>query len=481
MWSDPKSRADHLFWAWLQRALDVQFGAAAKAVADSGIMLKGDLPILMNDDSHDVWAHGEIFVQDLSAGAPPDMYSPDGQNWGFPLYNWEAHEKDDYAWWKQRLAVAEKYYGAYRIDHVLGFFRIWAASKGDYSSALGRYVPYRHIATYELAKMGFDKGRIRWLSQPHIPTSEVYDAIRAATSIEDEINNAAGQVFSKALDRIGNEELWLFKPTVKGEKDIHVMGLHGAAVSYLLKAWQNRLLLEYEDGKFCPTWRYRESRAYQTLSDAERQLLEMLLEQHTVKSEKIWESQGMRLLSVLAKSSEMLPCAEDLGAVPPCVPKVLTKLNILGLRVLRWHRRWDLNSNPYIPFRSYPELSVCTPAVHDSSTVREWWEREADQDQLSAFIGVPSMPKIYNPGAAKAILSKTASAASRFRVFQFQDLLHLSNRWYDRDPEAERINVPGTNNEFNWTYRFPAPIAEIGGDAGLVGAIAELAGIGAAK
>ena len=481
MWQDPQLRAEHLFWAWLQEALDRQFGEAAKAVADAGIMLKGDLPILMNDDSCDVWAHKEIFVQELSAGAPPDMYSPDGQNWGFPLYNWEAQEKDGFAWWKQRLAVAGKYYQAYRIDHVLGFFRIWSSSRGDYSSALGRYIPYTPVTSAELTKLGFDKGRIRWISQPHIPTGELYDTIRAQTQNEAEVHVAAEKAFSEALDRVGGEELWTFKGGIKGEKDICALGLHPSALSCLLKAWQNRVFLEYEKGKFSPTWDYRNSRGYRSLSEEEKKDLEKLLETHTAKSEKVWEAQGMELLSVLAESSPMLPCAEDLGAVPPCVFKVLNKLEILGLRVVRWHRDWGSDGQPYVPFSEYPELSVCTPAVHDSSTVREWWEREADQEQFAGFIGQPSLSKMYNPGTAKAILSKTASAKSRIRVFQIQDLLHLSKDWYAEDPASERVNVPGTNNEFNWTYRFPASIAEIGKDKDLVKAVADLSGVSAAK
>ena len=479
MWGDPKLRGEHLFWAWLQEALDGQFGAAARAVRDAGIMLKGDLPILMNDDSCDVWARKGIFEQEHSAGAPPDMYSPDGQRWGFPLYNWEAQEKDGYAWWKLRLAVAGKYYQAYRIDHVLGFFRIWASPLGDNSSVLGRCIPYAPITAAELKKIGFDAGRVRWLSRPHIPTGELYDAIReGGASGEDEVGAAAGKAFSQMLDRVGGEELWMFKDRVKGEKDIWGAGLHGAAAAYLVKAWQNRAFVEFEPGKFSPTWQYRDSRAYRSLSQDEKLALEKLVMAHEAKSEKIWEAQGARLLSQLAGSSDMLACAEDLGAIPPCVFKTLNKLKILGLRVVRWHRDWDAEGHPYVPFKDYPELSVCTLAVHDSSTVREWWEREADQEQFAGFLGFPSLPRVYNPGTAKAILSKTASARSRICVFQVQDLLHLSSKWYAEDPASERVNVPGTYNEFNWTYRLPAPIAEIAKDAELVRAVAELAGAG---
>ena len=480
LWKDKSLAEQHIFWVWLQEALDDQFSKAAKEISDNGIVLEGDLPILMNEDSCDVWAHPEIFNQQLSAGAPPDMYSPAGQNWGFPIYNWEAQEKNNYEWWRKRLQIAAKYYGAYRIDHVLGFFRIWASSRDDYSSALGRYVPYTPVTAGDLKRLNFDKGRIRWLSKPHIPTGELFNALRnnwGGPFTEEEINIAAEKIFSKALVRINNEELWLFKKKINGEKDIDRLDLHPASHSYLYKKWQDRTFLEYERGRFFPVWYYRESKAYKTLSAEEKNNLEALLEKRSKKSEKIWAQHGTKLLSVLVESSDMLPCAEDLGAVPACVPRVLSKLKILGLRVIRWHRKWDKEGQPYVPFDEYPQLSVCTPSVHDSSTIREWWEHEADQMQFSGFIGVPSLPAKYNPGTAKIILSKTASSRSRFRVFQIQDLLHLSAKWYSNDPAQERINVPGTSNEFNWTYRLPAQIEEIAKDRDLILTIRELSRI----
>jgi 4-alpha-glucanotransferase len=482
LWANEQFREDHLFWAWVQEALDAQFSRAAAAVAAAGILLKGDIPILMNEDSCDVWAHPGYFHRDLSAGAPPDMYSPQGQNWGFPIYDWEAQAVDGYAWWRQRLKAAEAYYQAYRIDHVLGFFRIWAAPGKDASSILGRYIPADPVTTEDLTALGFDAGRIRWVSQPHIPTGEVWDALQ---HIKDEWGNqnsglitaAAEDVFSRVLDRIGNEELWIFKDTIQGEKDLEAQPLHPTARSYLLGAWHNRIFLEYEKGRFAPVWFYRDSRAYAALSGDERRELEELLEKRRRASEEIWEQQGKKLLSVLTSSSSMLPCAEDLGAVPACVPRVLSALGILGLRVIRWFRDWDAGGQPYIPLEEYPELSVCSPSVHDSSTLREWWDREADQERFAGFIGYPSLPKIYNPGTAKIILHKAAAAASRFRVFPIQDLLHLSPKWYAPDPGSERINVPGTANDFNWTYRIPASIAELSHDEDLVKAAAELAAI----
>jgi 4-alpha-glucanotransferase len=439
----------------------------------------GDLPILMNEDSCDVWTHREIFNLELSAGAPPDMYSPEGQNWGFPIYNWQAQSKDGFSWWKARLKAAEKYYQAYRIDHVLGFFRIWASRREENTALLGRYVPYIPVNPKDFEDLNFDEGRTRWVCEPHVITGEVWDAIKAdGVSGDEELGRAAERVFALALDRIGDEELWLFKKSVRGEKDIHALDIHPAAKAFLVKAWGNRIFFEHAAGQFFPVWYDSNSRAYASLSEEEKEALEALLEKRRRDSEKIWESEGKRLLSMLTASSGMLPCAEDLGAVPLCVPKVLSQLKILGLRVVRWTREWGKEGEPYVPFDEYPELSVCTPAVHDSSCLREWWDREADQDVFSAFIGVPSLPKVYNPGTARIILSKIAGSSSRFRIFQVQDLLHLSNHWYAADPASERINVPGTSNDFNWTYRLPALISELAKDEDLVKAISGLSAVG---
>jgi len=160
---------------------------------------------------------------------------------------------------------------------------------------------------------------------------------------------------------------------------------------------------------------------------------------------------------------------------------VLSKLKIFSLRVVRWERDFNQAGQPFTPLEKYPELSVCTTAVHDTSTVREWWEKEADQNVFAAFAGVPSLPKVYNPGTAKIVLQNAAAAKSRFRVFQIQDLLHLSPKWYSDDPSSERINVPGTYNDINWTYRLPATIEEISTDKDLIKAVAALSKIRAAK
>ena len=104
------------------------------------VLIKGDIPILIGRDSADVWCHRDIFCIKNSAGAPPDMYSATGQNWGFPVYDWDKLEEQDYVWWRQRLITAERLYHLYRIDHIVGFYRIWAIPHGK-SGRDGHFIP----------------------------------------------------------------------------------------------------------------------------------------------------------------------------------------------------------------------------------------------------------------------------------------------------------------------------------------------------
>jgi 4-alpha-glucanotransferase len=447
------------FWAWLQMRATGQFAKAAKYLADKGIALMGDIPILMNKDSADVWALRRFFRLELSAGAPPDMYAALGQNWGFPVYDWAALEREGYSFWTERLAEAAKYYSCYRIDHVLGFFRIWSLSAHETSGALGHFVPDVPITRRELADLGYSPERIRWLSQPHLPGWRITQAAGEA---------AAKAAIAAALDRIGNEDLYLFKQSIRGEKDIEALPLLSpAAKDCLLAAWRDRTLFEYEEGSFVPSWSFRGTSAWPTLSDQEKGELESLIGRKGGEAEALWEATGKRLLGVLAQSVTMLPCAEDLGSVPACVPRSLEALGILGLRVFRWTRRWWENGQPYVPMAEYPELSVACASVHDSSSLREWWELEADRDWTWRFAAstlgreLGPCPEKLGPDQVEALLELIAASASRFAVYPIQDLLGMSEKLRPEDPRSERINVPGTVGIGNWSYRIPCSLDEI--------------------
>lgn len=460
LWDSPPVRAEMTFYAWVQMRAEEQFRSAALALEKLGIALKGDLPILLNVDSADVWADRGIFRTDFSAGAPPDQAAPLGQNWGFPLYDWAALKRRGYDFWKARLAQAAKFYHAYRIDHVLGFFRIWAVPAEDESAALGRFLPSVPVDRKSLAGLGFDDGRMRWLTEAHLPLAELRDGLSGHPDREAEI----GRAIASALDRIGDEELFLFKKAVRGERDIRALALDDRTKELLCRAWRDRCLLAQEGG-FLPQWRYWESRAWASLGEGEKAALETLFRASREASERVWEEAGREILGALTQASDMLPCAEDLGAIPDFLPKALSDLGILGLRIARWTRRWAEAGQPFVPLASYPEDSVSALSVHDTSTLREWWEREGDHREFYYAIGgTGECPARCGPETAAFALTAAARGSSRLFIPCIQDLLALSEGWKPDDPAQERINVPGTDTDSNWSYRLPGRISDIAAD-----------------
>lgn len=130
----------YLYYEVLQYLCHQQMRQVQEHAKHSGVFLIGDLPILISKDSADVWLHRELFCLDQVAGAPPDMYAEEGQKWGFPLYQWEALQAQEYRWWKERVQAASQYYDLYRLDHVVGFYRIWAIPP-DKTGKEGAFIP----------------------------------------------------------------------------------------------------------------------------------------------------------------------------------------------------------------------------------------------------------------------------------------------------------------------------------------------------
>ena len=157
------------FYCWEQYCLDVQLKEAVEYAHSKGVAIKGDLPIGISRTSVDAWQYPELFNLDSQAGAPPDAFSADGQNWGFPTYNWEEMAKDGYGWWKARLRKMSEYFDAFRIDHILGFFRIWEIPLGIKSGLQGHFNPALPYHADELRSKGFDPNTNLFVPDPHKP------------------------------------------------------------------------------------------------------------------------------------------------------------------------------------------------------------------------------------------------------------------------------------------------------------------------
>lgn len=439
-----KHLSENFFHVWVQYHLEKQLKKAAKSLDSMGVSLKGDIPILMNEDSCDVWADRKFFNLTLSAGAPPDMFSTEGQNWGFPVYHWENLKKDDYSWWRMRLKQAAKFYHAYRIDHVLGFFRIWNIPFHMISGRMGYFNPSAYINKEDLYSIGFDEGRITWLSRPHVFEQE----------LKEQLGAEADLIINTCFDRIDNENLFLFKENYTSEKNLFNSNLSDKAKSVLAEMLKNVTLIPVDNKNFSLSWSYGNTRGYQSLNNWEKGKIAELSARCGAEAEKIWEKNALNLLSFMKETTNMLVCAEDLGAVPDCVPSVLQKLGILGLKVVRWAREWNKDGDPYTNINEYPELSVCTPAVHDSTTLRQWWYEEKEKNALAAGLNLEAIPYEYpTEEAVRVFLEALLKSRSAICMVQLQDLFALDHQICDTDINFERINIPGTVQDINWSYR----------------------------
>jgi len=467
-WKDHETEC--LGAAWIQYHLEQQLSLASRSLQKMGVFLKGDVPILMSRESADVWASRRYFDLDALAGAPPDMFSPKGQNWGFPVYDWESLGADGYAWWKDRLLQAGKFFHALRIDHVLGFFRIWRIPRNEVTGLLGHFFPSAGMDAEDLRKLGFDKGRIRWLTLPHITGKE----------LEEALGSDASRIAQAYLSRIGNEDLYNLSERFDSEAALLALGDPPAVKDFLISRHADRTLLVDGRGTFFPSWYIDMTKGFLSLSDREKSMLKELLSRRRGESERIWESRGRSLLSMLRDTTDMLVCAEDLGDVPIVVPKVLADLEILGLRILRWSREYGKAAPgtpaPFVPPASYPRLSVCTPSVHDTSTLRGWWEEDREErETYYRFLGEPgACPPKMTRGLQERIVSRCLAAGSLVCMFQIQDIMDLDQELWSPDPRMDRINVPGTVNDQNWTWRMPLGIQALAKRDGLAATVRAL-------
>ncbi|KAL6988101.1 4-alpha-glucanotransferase dpe2 [Sarracenia purpurea var. burkii] len=190
-----------------------------------GVVLKGDLPIGVDRNSVDTWVSPNLFRMNTSTGAPPDYFDKNGQNWGFPTYNWEEMSKDNYAWWRARLTQMAKYFTAYRIDHILGFFRIWELPEHAMTGLVGKFRPSIPLSQEELEREGiwdFDR-----LSRPYIRQEFLQDKFGASWTV----------IASSFLNEYQKEH-YEFKEDCNTEKKI---------ASKLNSCVERSLLLESED------------------------------------------------------------------------------------------------------------------------------------------------------------------------------------------------------------------------------------------
>ncbi|XP_042408165.1 4-alpha-glucanotransferase DPE2-like [Zingiber officinale] len=441
------------FHYYIQFHLHKQLSEAADYARKKKIVLKGDLPIGVDRNSVDTWVYPNLFRMNTSTGAPPDYFDKNGQNWGFPTYNWEEMSKDNYAWWRARLTQMAKYFTAYRIDHILGFFRIWELPDHAATGLVGKFRPSIALSQEELEKEGiWDFNR---LSCPYVRqeilqekfgtfwtviASNFFNEYQKLCYEFKEDCNTEKNIISK-LKTLPEKSLWL-------EKESKIQ-------SDLLELIQNIVLIrDPEDPrKFYPRFNLEDTSNFKALDEHSKNVLKRLYyDYYFCRQEDLWRQNAMKTLPVLLNSSDMLACGEDLGLIPSCVHPVMQELGLIGLRIQRMPNEPDREFG--IPSQ-YPYMTVCAPSCHDCSTMRAWWEE--DEERRCRFyrdvVGCNDIPPPRcTPDIAYYIIQQHIQAPSMWAIFPLQDMLALKDEYTTRPAVEETINDP-TNPKHYWRYR----------------------------
>lgn len=459
--TDPK--ADHYdevaFYYFLQYHLDRQLQEAARYARENGVILKGDIPIGIYRYSVDAWIAPHLYNMDGQAGAPPDPFSDTGQNWGFPTYDWEEMAKDDYRWWQQRLQQLSRYFDAFRIDHILGFFRIWEIPVEQVEGLMGYFKPAIPVHRDEFHQRGISFHYDRYCL-PYIPEQYLYELFgEDADYVKQTFLETDRPYFYRmkaAFDTQRKVERFL-----KLDENADKVYLK----SGLFELISNVLFFEEEGSEgqsFHPRIKMMETHSFQDLDpETQQKLEELYVDYFYRRQENFWRQRAMEKLPAIKDATNMLICGEDLGMVPDCVPGVMRELGILSLEIQR------MSKNPQTEFlhkSDIPYLSVCSPSTHDMSPIRAWWEEmEADQRQhfYNLELGMEGeAPFFCEPNVVERILQKHLAWPSMWAVFPIQDIAAIDGRLRRENPFEERINIPA-NPKHYWQYRFHLNMEEL--------------------
>ena len=470
--ADPKTAAykNVAFFYFVQFVLDRQMQEAHEHAKAKGVILKGDIPIGVNRNGCDVWTEPKYFNLNGQAGAPPDDFSANGQNWGFPTYNWFEMLKDGCQWWNRRFQNMARYFDAYRIDHVLGFFRIWEIPVHSVHGLLGQFAPALAMSREEIESYGLHFQEDRF-TRPFI-TDWVLDRV---------FHERAGEVKEKYLDRL-DDERYQMKPEVDTQRKVEALF---ADVTNEKELWlRDGLYALISDvlfvrdhtnpGVFHPRISAQLDFIYESLYDNDKAAFNRLYNDYFYRrNNQFWYQEAMKKLPKLVQATRMLVCAEDLGMVPDCVPWVMDELKILSLELQ------SMPKDPSVKFGHLsrnPYRSVCTISSHDMPTLRMWWDEniQRTQEYYNTMLYRQGPAPHPLPGwLASDIISRHLTSPSMLCILSIQDWLATDKALRLPDADAERINIPA-NPKHYWRYRMHLNIEDLAADKRFVQNITEM-------
>lgn len=467
---DPKYKAfdEVAIHYFIQYHAHLQLLGATNYARKNGVVLKGDLPIGIYRESCDAWVAPHLYNMDGQAGAPPDPYSESGQNWGFPTYNWEVMAKDDFLWWRQRMTKLAEYFDALRIDHILGFFRIWQIPTNQVEGTLGLFNPRLPYSRQELAGMGLN-GNLDRYTKPYIRghfLDEMFgeDADFVRKSFLEEVSYSVFKLNEIVDNQLKIKELFANDEFLSEKKEVE---------KGLMRLVSNVLLIEEPTTNgvgYNPRITVNTTRSYKELSEQEKLIFDRLYDDYYYKRhDEFWRQQALWKLPALLEATNMLICGEDLGMIPHSVAGVMHDLNILSLEIQRMPKGSVKFGQP----EKYPYTSVCSPSCHDMSTIRGWWEDDHERSQqfLKETLHINGLaPVECTPGVVEAVNRQHLASPSMWAIFPVQDLVGMDAKLRRPVAKDEQINDPSISPHY-WRFRFHLPLEQLIKEDGLNGKI----------
>jgi len=454
-----KHHAEILFHYFIQYHLHLQLKEATDYARKKGVIVKGDIPIGIYRHSCDAWMSPELYDMDMQAGAPPDDFAVKGQNWGFPIYNWQKMQENSFAWWRHRFEQMSYYFDAFRIDHILGFFRIWSIPTHAVEGIMGYFLPSIPVNATEFRERDIAFNHTRY-TIPFISDNVLNDVFA-----ED-----AEAVKQEFLEDTGNHQYTLkeeFNTQRKIEAYFNQAGHNekdNTIKTGLFDLISNVILFEVpgsEGKQFYFRISMNNTSSFKYLDHhTQNALKELYIDYFYRRQDAFWKLEAIKKLPALKASTNMLICGEDLGMVPHSVPVVMKQLGILSLEIQRMPK--DPNREFFHPADA-PYLSVITPSTHDMSTIRGWWQEDKNKtqrffnDQLGQWGEAPVKCEAW---INKAILLQHLHSPAMWSIFQLQDILGMSDTLRRENPDEERINVPAISDHY-WRYRMHVTLEDL--------------------
>ena len=458
------------FWYYVQFVLHKQLLDAHQYARKSHVVLKGDIPIGVSRYGCDVWTEPRYFNLNGQAGAPPDDFSVNGQNWGFPTYNWDEMLKDGCQWWIRRFQNMAQYFDAYRIDHVLGFFRIWEIPVNAVHGLLGQFQPALGMTREEIESYGLPFHEHQFC-EPFI-ADWVLDRV---------FHERADEVKTKYLDH-AHDDIWKMKAEydtqrkvekafegVTEQRELNLRDGLYSLISNVLFVRDHK-----EEGKYHPRISAQFNFTYEALYDADKASFNRLYNDYFYRrNNQFWYDEAMKKLPVLVQATRMLVCAEDLGMVPDCVSWVMNELRVLSLEIQ------SMPKDPHVRFGHLsrnPYRSVCTFSTHDMATLRQWWDEDASRTQdyfNSMLYHEGNAPHPLPVWLARDVVSRQLASPSMLCVLSIQDWLAMDERIRLDDADAERINIPANPHHY-WRYRMHVSLENLMADKSFTESIRNL-------